>query len=91
MRRTLRTDVAIWTLVGAARSYSRIVENETSETEAARAGLCAECRFKRLILSDRGSTFYLCERSSTDASFPKYPRLPVLECRGYELRLADTK
>jgi len=34
--------------------------------------------------SDRGSVFYLCERSFTDASFAKYPRLPVLECRGYE-------
>jgi len=53
--------------------------------EGTRAGLCADCRFKRLIESDRGSVFYLCERSATDASFPKYPRLPVLQCRGYEL------
>ena len=47
-------------------------------------GLCADCRFMRLIESDRGSTFYLCERSGTDPSFPKYPRLPVLRCGGYE-------
>ena len=26
----------------------------------------------------------MCERSKTDPSFPKYPRVPVLECRGYE-------
>jgi hypothetical protein len=38
----------------------------------------------RQIESDRGSVFYLCERSAIDASFPKYPRLPVLQCRGYE-------
>jgi hypothetical protein len=43
----------------------------------------------RLIESDRGSTFYLCERSLTDASFPKYPRLPVLRCAGYEQLSAD--
>jgi hypothetical protein len=38
----------------------------------------------RQIKSDKGSVFYLCGRSATDASFPKYPRLPVLQCRGYE-------
>jgi hypothetical protein len=49
-----------------------------------RIGLCADCRFMRLVESDRGSTFYLCERSAGDPGFPKYPRLPVLQCRGYE-------
>jgi hypothetical protein len=34
--------------------------------------------------SDRGSVFLLCEKSLSDLSFPKYPRLPVLACRGYE-------
>jgi len=48
------------------------------------AGLCAECNFARLIRSDRGSVFYRCQRSLTDSSFPKYPTLPVLECRGFE-------
>jgi len=28
----------------------------------------------------------LCELSKTDPRFPKYPRLPVLACPGYELR-----
>jgi hypothetical protein len=27
----------------------------------------------------------MCELSLTDHSFPRYPRLPVLECRGYEI------
>jgi len=31
------------------------------------------------------STFLMCERSLTDPSYPRYPRLPVLKCRGYEL------
>ena len=47
-------------------------------------GLCESCRFVRRIESDRGSIFYLCQRSLTDGAFPKYPRLPVLLCRGYD-------
>jgi hypothetical protein len=50
------------------------------------AGLCDSCRHQRLVANTRGSTFSLCERSKTDSAFPKYPRLPVLECRGYEER-----
>ena len=46
-------------------------------------GLCADCRLARIIQSDRGSTFYLCQQSLTDPSFPKYPRLPVLSCSAY--------
>jgi len=51
-----------------------------------RAGLCASCRFSRRVESERGAMFLLCEKSQTDPAFPKYPRLPVLECRGYERR-----
>jgi hypothetical protein len=54
------------------------------EHERSRIGLCADCRFMRVVESARGSKFYLCERSTTDPTFPKYPRLPVLQCRGYE-------
>jgi hypothetical protein len=50
------------------------------------AGLCDSCRHQRLVHNTRGSTFSLCERSRVDAFFPRYPRLPVLECRGYEPR-----
>ena len=50
------------------------------------AGLCDACRHQRLVSNTRGSTFSLCERSRTDPAFPKYPRLPVRACRGYEPR-----
>jgi hypothetical protein len=53
------------------------------ESEKARVGLCFECRFAQLIESERGSVFYLCQRSRTDPAFPKYPRLPVVWCAGY--------
>jgi hypothetical protein len=48
-------------------------------------GLCTNCLHSRLIESARGSVFMLCQLSATDARFPKYPRLPVLSCKGYAL------
>jgi hypothetical protein len=38
------------------------------------------------VRNTRGSTFSLCERSRTDPAFPRYPRLPVKRCHGYERR-----
>lgn len=54
------------------------------EEKGAEAGLCMDCRFARVIRSDRGSVFYQCTKSFEDPRFPKYPRLPVLDCSGYE-------
>jgi hypothetical protein len=71
-------------------SYSQSVSDSGAQTKDTRAGLCGDCAFMRLIRSDRGATFYFCERSKTDASFPKYPRLPVLQCTGYE-RLSSAR
>lgn len=52
-------------------------------------GLCSDCRYSRVIRSDRSSVFFLCRRSIEDARYPKYPRLPVRECVGYEPVLSD--
>ena len=46
-------------------------------------GLCRNCQHARRIESDRGSLFLRCELSFEDSRFAKYPRLPVLVCRGY--------
>jgi hypothetical protein len=75
----------------ALASYSQSVSDTNAQTKSTRVGLCADCVFMRLIRSDRGTTFYFCERSKTDASFPKYPRLPVLQCAGYEKKQTDRK
>ena len=48
------------------------------------AGLCSTCEHSRVVQSSRGSRFYLCRLSETDARFAKYPRLPVLKCDGYD-------
>jgi hypothetical protein len=50
------------------------------------AGLCDTCAFQRKVPNTRGSTFSLCNRSREDPAYPRYPRLPVLECPGYERR-----
>jgi hypothetical protein len=47
-------------------------------------GLCGVCRHQRLVPNTRGSVFSLCERSRTEPEFPRYPRLPVLRCPGFE-------
>ena len=48
------------------------------------AGLCELCRHQHLIRNTRGSEFSLCRRARTDPRFPKYPRLPVMACPGFE-------
>jgi len=47
-------------------------------------GLCGSCAHQRIVGNTRGSTFSMCGRAKTDADFPKYPRLPVVACAGYE-------
>jgi hypothetical protein len=47
------------------------------------AGLCERCVHVKIVENARGSRFYLCRLSATDPRFPKYPRLPVLECAGF--------
>jgi hypothetical protein len=55
-----------------------------SEPRSPGAGLCDACRHQKLVGNTRGSVFSLCLRSRTDPRFPRYPRLPVAECPGYE-------
>jgi hypothetical protein len=54
------------------------------EAERRRVGLCLDCRHHRRIATGRGSLFLLCRRSETDPVYPRYPRLPVVRCAGYE-------
>ena len=56
---------------------------ESERGEAARVGLCFNCRHARTVPSRR-ALYWLCELSATDPRYDKYPRLPVLACDGYE-------
>jgi hypothetical protein len=55
-----------------------------SDKSIAKLGLCADCVHAKKIASSKGSEFFLCELSKSDPRFPKYPRLPVLSCSGYQ-------
>jgi len=50
-------------------------------------GLCDTCVHQQLVPNTRGSVFSLCLRSRTEPAYPRYPRIPVLECSGYEARV----
>jgi hypothetical protein len=60
--------------------------HEEREVKQRRAeiGLCLGCVHHALIVSKNGSEFHLCEKNKEDSSFHKYPRLPVLNCKGYQ-------
>ena len=49
-------------------------------------GLCDSCKHQTIVRNTRGSSFSMCERSKTDPRYPKYPRVPVEKCAGYEKR-----
>jgi hypothetical protein len=51
----------------------------------ARSGLCGSCLHCQEVPNTRGSVFLLCTRSRSDPAYPRYPRLPVLDCPGYQL------
>jgi hypothetical protein len=57
---------------------------EGSPPRALRAGLCDSCEHQQLVRNTRGSTFSLCRRSRDDPAYLRYPRLPVIECPGYQ-------
>lgn len=46
-------------------------------------GLCESCANVRIVDTRKGSRFYLCQMSEVDPRFPRYPRIPVLQCIGY--------
>lgn len=46
-------------------------------------GLCETCRNVKIVDTRKGSRFYLCTLSDVDSRFPRYPRIPVLQCIGY--------
>ena len=54
-----------------------------SRAGAPLVGLCEHCKHARIVATTR-SVFWLCALSATDDRFEKYPRMPVLECEGYE-------
>lgn len=48
--------------------------------------LCETCLRMRVVKTPRGSRFLLCQLSTTDRAYPKYPPQPVQQCLGYQPR-----
>jgi hypothetical protein len=61
--------------------------NDGQAAAARRGGLCPYCQNVKLITSAKGSTFLLCQLSSNDPRFPKYPPQPVARCSGFAERV----
>ena len=49
-------------------------------------GLCLTCRHAKLNQTRRGTAYLRCGRSAWDDRLVRYPRLPVIECAGFEAR-----
>jgi len=49
-------------------------------------GCCGECVHAKLNLTRRGTAYLRCLRAAWDDRLPRYPRLPVLSCVGYEAK-----
>jgi hypothetical protein len=48
------------------------------------AGLCGSCRHALLNQTRRGPVYLRCQLAALDDAYPRYPRLPVLRCAGYQ-------
>lgn len=73
---------------GSRRPKGRVPTREDLDRLAdagVRPGLCATCRNARLLAS-RSSVFLRCALADVDPAFPRYPRLPVIECSGFDDR-----
>ena len=52
----------------------------------AEAGLCAACQHAKLNETRKGTAYLRCTRAAWDPRLPRYPRLPVSDCLGYDQR-----
>jgi hypothetical protein len=71
-------------------SSSRTPPSGPARSPSPRVGLCDTCVHQQLVHNTRGSTFSLCRRSREEPAYPRYPRIPVLSCPGYEAAAAST-
>jgi hypothetical protein len=50
----------------------------------AEPGLCAACQHAKLNETRRGTAYLRCTRAAWDSRLLRYPRLPVLQCVGFD-------
>ncbi len=76
---------------GAAhRHILHLVPDQPSEAVwaklGAEPGLCRACTHAKLNQTRRGTAYVRCTRAAWDAALPRYPRLPITQCTGFERR-----
>jgi hypothetical protein len=49
-----------------------------------KVGFCSICNRASTLIGAEGNTFWRCGRSDTDATFRRYPSLPIEDCKGFE-------
>ena len=62
----------------------QVASRSAGPTPNAGIGLCARCRRVRVQSTKRGSVFYRCALADENDAYPRYPPLPVRQCRGFE-------
>jgi hypothetical protein len=66
------------------RKLARMPDPKDAPRQPTGAGLCDSCAHQQIVRNTRGSVFSLCRRSRSDPAYPRYPRVPVLSCPGFE-------
>ena len=61
------------------------LDYSTQSMDNLRVGLCVTCKYIRVVSSDRGSYFVMCNLARQDKKYDKYPVLPVLSCNGHAI------
>jgi len=68
--------------------YDPAVSEQSSDAAwqklPATAGLCQDCRHAKLNETRRDTVYLRCLRAEWDPTLTRYPRLPVLECSGFD-------
>ena len=48
------------------------------------SSLCETCAWVREVVTPKGSRFLLCQLSTRDPAYPRYPPQPVVRCDGFQ-------
>ena len=67
-----------------------MVSNASDSSAFDFVGLCSGCAYGQCVGHPRkGKAYWRCDKSVQDTRFPKYPRLPIIECLGFEAANKD--
>ena len=73
-------------MLNAHRSRQSLKDKLATKSDPSHVGLCLDCLHAKQVAGKEDTFYFLCELSFTNRTFPKYPRLPVLQCPGYVKR-----